>query len=217
MTNLNTKEQNYEICSKLYNSDLITFDKYLECTGQTESIRSPNISDKHKYATTNQEITKSNIYNQHINIFSTYTKEPLYLAVIKSTKPTSLNNNSGNTNNDNINNNNVIITESHSNNINDSILIQKKSISNNVNNSIIIGDNQSIDIDNSIIIGHDIQSKNNNLDIPYLEYQVRSAKPFADNKVTMTANIINSGRTYNMEFRQFKPEINVDLGVVFGN
>ena len=62
-----------------------------------------------------------------------------------------------------------------------------------------------------------LQSENNNLDIPYLEYQVRSAKPFSDNKVTMTANIINSGRTYNMDSRQFKPEINVDLGVVFGN
>ncbi len=62
-----------------------------------------------------------------------------------------------------------------------------------------------------------LQSENNNLDIPYLEYQVRSAKPFADNKVTMTANVINSGRTYNMDSRQFKPEINVDLGVVFGN
>jgi len=62
-----------------------------------------------------------------------------------------------------------------------------------------------------------LQSENNNLDIPYLEYQVRSAKPFSDNKVTMTANVINSGRTYNMDSRQFKPEINVDLGVVFGN
>ena len=60
-------------------------------------------------------------------------------------------------------------------------------------------------------------TENNNLDIPYLEYQARSAKPFSDNKVTMTANIINSGRTYNMDSRQFKPEINVDLGVVFGN
>jgi len=62
-----------------------------------------------------------------------------------------------------------------------------------------------------------LQSENNNLNIPYLEYQVRSTKPFADNKVTMTANVINSGRTYNMDSRQFKPEINVDLGVVFGN
>ena len=62
-----------------------------------------------------------------------------------------------------------------------------------------------------------LQSENNNLDISYLEYQVRSAKPFSDNKVTMTANVINSGRTYNMDSRQFKPEINVDLGVVFGN
>jgi len=62
-----------------------------------------------------------------------------------------------------------------------------------------------------------LQSENNNLDIPYLEYQVRSSKPFSDNKVTMTANVINSGRTYNMESREFKPEINVDLGVVFGN
>ena len=62
-----------------------------------------------------------------------------------------------------------------------------------------------------------LQSENNNLDVPYLEYQVRSASPFADNKVTMTANVINSGRTYKMESRQFRPEINVDLGVVFGN
>ena len=62
-----------------------------------------------------------------------------------------------------------------------------------------------------------LQSENNNLDVPYLEYQVRSAAPFADDKVTMTANIINSGRTYKMESRQFRPEINVDLGVVFGN
>lgn len=62
-----------------------------------------------------------------------------------------------------------------------------------------------------------LQSENNNLDAPYLEYQVRSASPFADNKVTMTANVINSGRTYKMESRQFRPEINVDLGVVFGN
>lgn len=83
-----------------------------------------------------------------------------------------------------------------------------------VNGALLINDIIQDDLEKPMLI---LQSKNNNLDIPYLEYQVRSAKPFADNKVTMTANIINSGRTYNMEFRQFKPEINVDLGVVFGN
>lgn len=175
MTNLNTKEQNNEICSKLYNSDLITFDKYLECTGQTESIRSPNISDKHKYATTNQEITKSNIYNQHINIFSTYTKEPLYLAVIKSTKPTSLNNNSGNTNNNN--------TDSKNNNGNDNNLLTLTSgIIEQDNNIFII---EKIDV-SKIAIKHQSTGKYVMYNIPELSFSLSDNKSIKTNFIMKT-------------------------------
>lgn len=103
----NTQKENNEICEKLYNNDLITFEKYLECVGQNEQLRTGNISDIHKYAVSNTDYDTANIYNRRLNIFSTYTKEPLYLAVINSIN---VGNNVGNNGSDNSSNGNNIIT-----------------------------------------------------------------------------------------------------------
>lgn len=56
-----------------------------------------------------------------------------------------------------------------------------------------------------------------NIELPYLEYQVIANHQFGDNKLTMTSSVINEDREYRMQALEYKPEVNVDLGVVFGN
>ena len=50
-----------------------------------------------------------------------------------------------------------------------------------------------------------------------LSYQVVSSVPFADNKLVMTASVFSNSRLYDLGSRVFEPEVNIDLGVVFGN
>jgi len=50
-----------------------------------------------------------------------------------------------------------------------------------------------------------------------LSYQVVSSVPFADNKLVMTASVLSNSRLYDLGSRVFEPEVNIDLGVVFGN
>ncbi len=63
------------------------------------------------------------------------------------------------------------------------------------------------------------QRINNDRQRPFsgLEYQVVSNVPFADNKLIMTSSVASNSRLYDLGNRSFSPEINLDLGVVFGN
>lgn len=62
-------------------------------------------------------------------------------------------------------------------------------------------------------------NNNNDRQRPFsgLEYQVVSNVPFADNKLIMTSSVASNSRLYELGNRSFSPEINLDLGVVFGN
>ena len=125
----NTQKENNEICERLYNNDLITFEKYLECVGQNEQLRTGNISDIHKYAVSNTDYDTANIYNRRLNIFSTYTKEPLYLAVINSINVGNDNSNSSGDSNigsDSGNNDNMITLTTGIINQDDNIFVIEK-------------------------------------------------------------------------------------------
>ena len=75
-----TREQNNKICDKLYENELITYEKYLECTGANEQLRTGNYSDIHKYGISNDTNNINNIFNKQLFIYSSQTKEQLYLA-----------------------------------------------------------------------------------------------------------------------------------------
>jgi tetrahydromethanopterin S-methyltransferase subunit G len=77
------KMDSNDICQKLYNEGLITYDKYLDCSGNSKSVRKNSIGDKHKYGIYTNEYDRSNIYDKQINIYSLNDDIALYLAVIK--------------------------------------------------------------------------------------------------------------------------------------
>jgi hypothetical protein len=77
-----------DICSNLYKEGLITYDKYLDCIGDTSALRTANISDMHKYAISSNELNKRNIYDKQVYIYNSTVIEPLYLSVIDGEKLT---------------------------------------------------------------------------------------------------------------------------------
>ena len=85
-----TISENNDICENLYKSNLISFDKFLDCTGQTEAHRVANISDNHKYAVSNTDITTAeNIFDKRVYIYNKIAAEndELYIAIVNN-KPT---------------------------------------------------------------------------------------------------------------------------------
>lgn len=177
MNETNTKEQNTEICSKLYNNDLITFEKYLECTGQSNTTRTPNISDKHKYSVVNKNFNKNNIYNKELNIYSSHIKEPLYLAVISNSGANTTNiTNTTTTTNATATTNNVTATT------NTAVLTLTSGIIQQDDNIFVI---EKID-DSRIAIKHQSSGKYIAYNIPKLELTL------TDNKTIKTNFILKS-------------------------
>jgi hypothetical protein len=75
-----------QICTNLYNEGIITYDKYLECIGNSISVRTANMSDMHKYAFTSDNLSNVNIYDKEVNIYSNKSIEQQYLSVINTNK-----------------------------------------------------------------------------------------------------------------------------------
>lgn len=66
--NNETNTESTMICDKLYKDGTITYNKYLECVGLTDIIRTADISDNHKYGL-NGDTTAQNIFNERVYIY----------------------------------------------------------------------------------------------------------------------------------------------------